>query len=616
MPKISQDAQVSTSRRRSSRSLVKVTSITKFDEDNGEVRMPEGYNPSDDSEEEYVPPSKNKKINLLSRSKRGRKEDDSDSDDEGSGTPMKKLKGKKLNESKTPRRTANKPMVKEEKSSILKYVSTKPSGSPLNINKSSSDKSQSLEAKEEFRSGDKCPLCNEKLTIEGDEAGSGRLHLAIHYYDQNKYAEENILVPDDADEEGRPQNDMARKYSCKYVQHGCKRRPMGYKEACAHLATQHQLLKQLLDKDSNKKMNIISRILYGGEKEEPKPSVAVKKEKVVVVAPPPAARRGPGPYNQAARLREEAEDDPDDPEVAAPPPAPAPAPKVVAPSPAARRGPRPRARQVQPAAPVQANNAASVSVDKIMNCPLCNEKDGKNLSSNDLRYHVSLCVYAKSGFFEFLPHNQGENKVKREDVEEYRTLFKYYCPYEDCDKYNSRRPMGYKEFSIHMGSTHGVLERWSQKNCPEVYEVLKSHREERGEELPEIKQYQIEEAHICLLCKGGDDKEGFNLGFQPEKIRSTRFHYSSCLYNSEYNVRIFALYSPKKNNKDDEGRPRDIKGTEVKYKCLEKGCTNKRNMGCKEYVIHSCNEHGGLEKILDQHENEELRKVVKKMKLN
>ena len=55
MPKISQDAQVTTtaSRRRSSRSQVK---LTKFDdnEDNGEVRMPEGYNPSDDSEEEYV----------------------------------------------------------------------------------------------------------------------------------------------------------------------------------------------------------------------------------------------------------------------------------------------------------------------------------------------------------------------------------------------------------------------------------------------------------------------------------------------------------------------------------------------------------------------------------
>ena len=280
MPKISQDAQVTTtaSRRRSSRSQVKVTSITNDNEDNGEVRMPEGYNPSDDSEEEYVPPSKSKKTNLLSRSKRGRKEDDSDSDDEDSGTPVKKLKGKRLNESKTSKRTANKPKVKEEKSSILKYVSSKPNGSPLN--KASSDKSQSLEVKEEFRSGDKCPLCNEKLTIEGEEAGSGRLHLAIHYYDQNKYAEENILVPDDADDEGRPQNDMARKYSCKYVEHGCKRRKMGYKEACAHIATQHQLLKQLLDKDSNKKMNIISRILYGGEKEEPKASVAVKKEKV------------------------------------------------------------------------------------------------------------------------------------------------------------------------------------------------------------------------------------------------------------------------------------------------------------------------------------------------
>ena len=231
MPKISQDAQVTTtaSRRRSSRSQVKVTSITNDNEDNGEVRMPEGYNPSDDSEEEYVPPSKSKKTNLLSRSKRGRKEDDSDSDDEDSGTPVKKLKGKRLNESKTSnsKRTANKPKVKEEKSSILKYVSSKPNGSPLN--KASSDKSQSLEVKEEFRSGDKCPLCNEKLTIEGEEAGSGRLHLAIHYYDQNKYAEENILVPDDADDEGRPQNDMARKYSCKYVEHGCKRRKMGYK---------------------------------------------------------------------------------------------------------------------------------------------------------------------------------------------------------------------------------------------------------------------------------------------------------------------------------------------------------------------------------------------------
>ena len=52
---------------------------------------------------------------------------------------------------------------------------------------------------------------------------------------------------------------------------------------------------------------------------------------------------------------------------------------------------------------------------------------------------------------------------------------------------------------------HGVLERWAKEeaNCRELYELLRSVREEEGAKLPEVPDIIVEECHICLLCNGG-----------------------------------------------------------------------------------------------------------------
>ena len=49
----------------------------------------------------------------------------------------------------------------------------------------------------------------------------------------------------------------------------------------------------------------------------------------------------------------------------------------------------------------------------------------------------------------------------------------------------------------------------------------------------------------------------------------------------------------------EDGSPRDVLGREVKYQCDIKGCSQKRRMGYKVFVIHMSNDQGGLEEIMD-----------------
>ena len=115
-----------------------------------------------------------------------------------------------------------------------------------------------------------------------------------------------------------------------------------------------------------------------------------------------------------------------------------------------------------------------------------------------------------------------------------------------------------------------------------------------------------------LLLSSGDDKEGFNLGFQREKLYSTRYHYAACLYGTGC---YFPRYPPGKHNTREDGAPRDTLGREMKYSCQERGCSMKRKMGYKEFAIHMANDHGGLEEILGNHEDVRLRDIVPKLRL-
>ena len=166
------------------------------------------------------------------------------------------------------------------------------------------------------------------------------------------------------------------------------------------------------------------------------------------------------------------------------------------------------------------------SVQKVINCLLCSNKDGKNLCGYDaVRYHVSECLLATGAYLTFLPHMQGQTG----EMEEFGKKFRYKCQGENCGK--KSKAMGYREFSMHMGLHHGILERWAKESdmegAQDLYNVLKNGREEIGQTLPKNTNYVVEEIHTCLLCHGTGEggKEARILSFAPEKIKITRNHY-------------------------------------------------------------------------------------------
>ena len=318
--------------------------------------------------------------------------------------------------------------------------------------------------------GHKCPMCNEPLKYVEDSAGC-RFHLSIHYYDQNKFSTKGILTPSDPDADGKAVDDKGKvvKYTCKHA--GCTRRKMGYKEMCVHLATQHQELRQLLRSDDNQDMKKLGFLLYEDEMDENPVKLTVKKENVDI------------------NLSEESEnsedvDNPDD--TSTFPPSANVVTETLVPLPD-RREPRSRASQVPAVAVLGVVKAASsttstaaVRVDKLINCPLCKDKEGKNLaSSTDLKYtsiisqfaltgkhiiflllfyysiylvdSVLITCFSTGGFIKFLDPKQRTDKNKRLDeqlleLEEFGKLYKYKCPFENCDKNmgNRNKPIGYK----------------------------------------------------------------------------------------------------------------------------------------------------------------------------
>lgn len=69
-----------------------------------------------------------------------------------------------------------------------------------------------------------------------------------------------------------------------------------------------------------------------------------------------------------------------------------------------------------------------------------------------------------------------------------------------------------------------------------------------------------------------------------------------------------------KQNSNEDGSARDVLGREVKYRCMEAGCTMKRQVGYKELCIHMASDHGGLEEVMAKDEREEIRDLVEKIR--
>jgi len=560
-----------------------------------DVKMPPGYNPSDDSEDDYKPSSVSKKTK--------RDESDVDSDE---GDRIKKSKKQRRS---TPGRTSSrrKPAavtpklssgVKSPNLTQSSVLAPTPTASPLLKVKSETGKKDEEETIT-------CIWCKEVVTL----SNNARFHYSVHFYAENAFL--SFIKPEDL-KNGKAQDESGKifKYTCPYE--GCTKRKMGYKEICVHLSTAHQILKQLMMKDKRPGMKEAAEKFYPPV-EPLSPLLKVKQEKVSSDSVPLAPQR--------TEVYDNSEDVDDPGEPAATSPA---LNKVTASIPV--NGMKTRQQDLPKTSWVKSERRmVGPMADKIHHCVLCNgpgkmNKEGRNLNLgtglHDLKYHYAVCLYDEGGLVAYMDHGQGEGKQMK-DLEEFGTKFKYKCPFIDCERNQGRtRPIGYKEYAIHCAVWHHQIERWMfaererRPGLKEVYDAVVSAREKDGVKLEEMPEVIVEEMHICLLCQG-EDKDGRNLSFEGARLFSLRYHYAACYYEEGV---YLTKYSPGPNNMTEEGQPKDELGMEVKYKCQERGCTVKRNMGYKEYAIHMSNEHGGLEEVIKQDRRPEIRDLFDKIK--
>ena len=201
-----------------------------------EVRMPEGYNPSDDSEEEYVPPAKKTKVSLT-RTKRSKKQtsgSDSEPEEEENQKPKKKAQSDRKGAKQPAGRKSQSVVLNPQKNTPTsqatkqsKTVAETVSTSPSQVTKLPETAKSETIVKKEPEQHILCPFprCSEKLKIDGN----ARFHLSLHYYDQGMFTERDILVPHDPDENGRAKDEkgLKLKYHCPHDR--CTKRKMGHK---------------------------------------------------------------------------------------------------------------------------------------------------------------------------------------------------------------------------------------------------------------------------------------------------------------------------------------------------------------------------------------------------
>ena len=200
-----------------------------------EVRMPEGYNPSDDSEEEYVPPAKKTKVSLTrKRTKKNTSGSDSEPEEEENQKPKKKAQ--------SDRKGVKQPVGRKSQSVVLNSQKNTPTSkatkksktvtetvisSPRQVTKLPETAKSETIVKKEPEQHILCPFqrCSEKLKIDGN----ARFHLSLHYYDAGKFSENDILQPEDPGPDGKAIDEKGSKirYSCHFDR--CTKRKMGYK---------------------------------------------------------------------------------------------------------------------------------------------------------------------------------------------------------------------------------------------------------------------------------------------------------------------------------------------------------------------------------------------------
>ena len=267
-------------------------------------------------------------------------------------------------------------------------------------------------------------------------------------------------------------------------------------------------------------------------------------------------------------------------------------------------------------------------ISHLHSCLVCDLKEGRRMTTMELSYHYSVCLYNKGWYAGIVSPGEHNEDEDGSALDETGRRWKYQCPVLECEKHKQGRtkPVGFKEFAIHAGMAHHQVERVLASRLEElpalreVIELLAGERREKGEELGELPGLLREEMHTCLLCGGKDkdgSKDGLNMSLKKEKMVAARYHYASCFYDTGA---YLALYSPGEQNMDGNGQAKDVMGRDVKYSCDFEQCgqgragTVRRKMGYKEFCIHMGSEHGGLEQVMGQDEREEVRKMLQRIK--
>jgi len=184
-----------------------------------EVKMPEGWGASDDSEDDYKPDKeKNKKL------KQKKHSESSDDDDVGQSQSRK-------------RKSAVFKSKPEHKRS--KKIN---SGQILKVTSKSENRHTCLVCRGHQEGGDKLLLLSDKA--------EARYHYAECYYRNGAFWEDCPAGEDNkVEEKKRVKDEFGRlvKYTCKQCSWG----NMGYKEYCIHMALAHGLLEKCLEEDSS-----------------------------------------------------------------------------------------------------------------------------------------------------------------------------------------------------------------------------------------------------------------------------------------------------------------------------------------------------------------------------
>ena len=150
-----------------------------------------------------------------------------------------------------------------------------------------------------------------------------------------------------------------------------------------------------------------------------------------------------------------------------------------------------------------------------------------------LHNHYSVCLYNRGQFTSVADPGEGNKDFEGKAVDEYGRKFSYKCPVPECPRSISKaKPVGFKEWAIHAGVTHHLVEKVMEEEAvktPAMKEVLAEVAKVRAEAGWCWTTYRCpseKRSNNCLLC-AGKDKDGLNLSLDPRKLWQVKVYNKS-----------------------------------------------------------------------------------------